>query len=74
MDELKKWEYQVLTIGSFFGTKDEDIAATLNGWGEDGWEVFNVYTPTNSNKVTIVAKRPLTDAVRRQRSRLQRDW
>ncbi len=74
MDEIKKWEYQVLTIGSVFGTKDEQISATLNAWGEDGWEVFNVYTPSNSSKVTIVAKRPLTEAVRRQRSRLQRDW
>ncbi len=75
MDEIKKWEYQVLTIGSFWsGTKDEQIAATLNAWGEEGWEAIHVYTPSNSNKVTIVAKRPLTESVRRQRTRLQRDW
>ncbi len=74
MDEINKWEYQVLTIGSVFGAKDEQISATLNEWGESGWEVFNVYTPTNSSKVTIVAKRPLTDAVRRHRTRLQREW
>ncbi len=74
MDEIKNWEYQVLTIGSMFGTKDEQIAATLNAWGEDGWEAINVYTPSNSSKVTIVAKRPLTESVRRQRTRLQRDW
>jgi len=74
VDEIKKWEYQVLTIGSVFGTKDEQIAATLNAWGEDGWEAINVYTPSNSSKVTIVAKRPLTESVRRQRTRLQRDW
>lgn len=74
MDAIKNWEYQVLTIGSVFGTKDEQIAATLNAWGEDGWEAINVYTPTNSSKVTIVAKRPLTESVRRQRTRMQREW
>ena len=30
------WEYRVQTIGSVFGTKDENIEATLNEWGEDG--------------------------------------
>ncbi|MBC8505167.1 MAG: hypothetical protein ISR58_06595 [Anaerolineales bacterium] len=74
MDEINYWEYQVLTIGSVFGTKDEQIAVTLNAWGEEGWEAINVYTPTNSNKVTIVAKRPLTESVRRQRTRLQSEW
>ena len=74
MDEIEKWEYQVLTIGSVFGTKDQNIQATLNEWGLDGWEAINVYTPTNSSKVTIVAKRPLTDANLKQRNRLQRGW
>lgn len=67
-DEIKQWEYRVQTIGSMFGTRDEDIQLTLNEWGEDGWEAINVYTPTNSGKVTMVAKRPLTDRVRRMRS------
>jgi hypothetical protein len=62
------WEYRVQTIGSMFGTKDENIEATLNEWGEEGWEAINVYTPEGSGKVTMVAKRPLTDRVRRQRS------
>ena len=62
------WEYRVETIGSMFGTKDENIEATLNEWGEDGWEAINVYTPEGSGKVTIVAKRPLTERARRQRS------
>lgn len=62
------WEYRAQTIGRFWGTKDENIQATLNEWGEEGWEVFMVYTPEGSGKVTIVAKRPLTDAVRRRRS------
>ena len=62
------WEYRVKTIGNLFGTKDENIEATLNEWGEQGWEAICVYTPEGSGKVTIVAKRPLSDAVRRQRS------
>ena len=67
-DELQKWEYRVQTIGKFFGTKDEIIEATLNEWGEEGWEVTHVYTPEGSGNVTIVAKRPLTREIRRARS------
>ncbi len=67
-DELQKWEYRVQTIGRFFGTKDEIIEATLNEWGEEGWEVTHVYTPEGSGNVTIVAKRPLTREIRRARS------
>lgn len=66
--ELQKWEYRVKTIGTIFGTRDEAIEATLNEWGEDGWEVTHVYTPEGSGKVTIVAKRPLTRETMRRRS------
>ena len=48
-----RWEYRVRTIGSMWGTKDEKIQATLNEWGEEGWEVINVYTPEGSGKVTM---------------------
>lgn len=67
-DESKRWEYRVQTIGGVFGTKDEQIESTLNEWGEEGWEAINVYTPEGSGKVTMVAKRPLTDRTRRSRS------
>lgn len=67
-NEFQKWEYRVLTIGSIFGAKDEAIEETLNAWGEEGWEVTHVYTPGNSGKVTIVAKRPLTRETIRRRS------
>ena len=67
-DELKQWEYRVQTIGSIFGTKDEFIQATLNEWGIEGWEAINIYTPYGSGKITIVAKRLLTDRARRMRS------
>ena len=70
-EEFRQWEYRVQTIGSFFGTKDEDVQATLDEWGAEGWEAINVYTPSESGKVTIVAKRPLTERARRSRSMSQ---
>ena len=67
-EENRLWEYRVQTIGSIFGTKDELVQTTLDEWGLEGWEAINVFTPENSGKITIVAKRPLTDRVRRIRS------
>jgi hypothetical protein len=67
-EEVKLWEYRVRTIGSIFGTKDENIEAILNEWGAEGWEATQVYTPEGSGKVTMVAKRPLTSLARRKRS------
>lgn len=67
-EEIKQWEYRVETIGSVFGTKDENIEATLDAWGEEGWEAITVYTPYGSGKITIVAKRPLTERARRART------
>lgn len=67
-EEYKQWEYRVQTIGSMFGTKDELIQVTLDEWGEESWEAINVFTPEGSGKITIVAKRPLTDRARRMRS------
>lgn len=67
-EETRQWEYRVQTIGSMFGTKDEQLQATLDEWGSEGWEAISVYTPYGSGKVTIVAKRPLSDRVRRMRS------
>jgi len=67
-EEFKQWEYRVQTIGSLFGTKDELIQDTLDEWGEEGWEAINVFTPENSGKITIVAKRPLTERTKRMRN------
>jgi hypothetical protein len=67
-EEIKQWEYRVQTIGSVLGTKDEHIQSTLDEWGIEGWEAINVYTPYGSGKVTIVAKRALTERARRSRS------
>jgi hypothetical protein len=66
MSETTQWEYQVLTIGNTFGTKDEQIEALLNQWGLEGWDAIHVYTPSQSGKVTVVAKRPLSAASRRR--------
>jgi hypothetical protein len=67
-EEIKQWEYRVQTVGGTFGTKDELIQETLDEWGVDGWEAVNVYTFSGSSKVTIVAKRPMTERVRRMRT------
>ncbi len=68
MPEQIQWEYRVQTIGRMWGTRDEQIQAVLNEWGEEGWEAINVYTPEGSGKVTMVAKRPLTSEARRRRT------
>ena len=67
-DQIKQWEYRVQTIGSIFGTRDEHIQTTLDEWGSEGWEAINVFTPYGSGKITVVAKRPLTERARRMRS------
>lgn len=67
-EETKQWEYRVQTIGSIFGTKDEHIQSTLDEWGAEGWEAINVFPPYGSGKITIVAKRPLTERSRRMMS------
>ena len=70
MSEETKWEYQVMTIGSVWkGIKDEQLQDVLNELGIQGWEVASIHTPGGaSNKMTIVAKRPLTVSARRKRS------
>jgi len=75
MDENKKWEYRVDTIGSAIrGLKDEAIEAALNEWGQEGWEIISARPPTNSSKITIVAKRLVTASTLRQRRLEQRSW
>ena len=66
MSETIQWEYRVQTIGNVFGTRDEQIEALLNEWGLEGWEATQVYTPSQSGKVTVVARRPLTASSRRR--------
>ena len=69
-EEIKNWEYRVQTVGGFFsGVKAEELEELLNEWGEDGWEVVSTHIIENANKINVIAKRPLTDRIRRERSR-----
>jgi len=69
-EEITPWEYRVETVGGFFGgVKAAELEEMLNEWGEDGWEVVATHVIENANKINVIAKRPLTDRVRRDRSR-----
>ena len=69
-EDIKQWEYRVQTVGGFFsGIKADEMEEMLNEWGEDGWEVVSTHIIENANKINVIAKRPLTDRVRRERSR-----
>ena len=69
-EDIKQWEYRVQTVGGFFtGVRAEELEELLNEWGEDGWEVVSTHIIENANKINVIAKRPLTDRTRRERSR-----
>jgi hypothetical protein len=69
-EDISQWEYRVQTIGGFFsGVKAEELEDLLNEWGEEGWEVVSTHLIENHNKINVIAKRPLTDRIRRERSR-----
>jgi hypothetical protein len=69
-EDINQWEYRVQTVGGFFsGIKAAELEEMLNDWGEDGWEVVAAHIIENANKINVIAKRPLTDRVRRERSR-----
>lgn len=68
-EEIKKWEYRVQTVGSFLGgVKAEELEQLLNEWGEEGWEVVSTHVLEKQSKINVIAKRPLTDRVKRARS------
>jgi hypothetical protein len=63
------WEYRVDDFGGILrGIKKEELQASLNNWGQDGWEVVLSAFFEGSERLRVIAKRPLTDAVRRKRS------
>ena len=69
MTETTQWEYRALSLGTFWTEpRDEEIENVLNHLGEEGWEVTSVFTRYGSNKVRVVAKRPLSGETRRRRS------
>lgn len=68
-EQFQQWEYRVQTVGGFFkGVPADELETLLNEWGEEGWEVVSTHILENANKINVIAKRPLTAAVRRQRS------
>lgn len=69
MTDTTQWEYRVRIIGSALKqAKDEDLETLLNEWGEEGWEVINAHSLEGSNKVRLIAKRPLSRSTSRSRS------
>ncbi len=69
MADVTLWEYRVVTLGSAWNTlKDEAIEAALNELGAEGWEVIRAEVPHEGVRWKIVAKRPLTEARRRQQA------
>jgi len=68
MDNPIYWEYRIETFGSFFSSpKDDELEADLDEWGAEGWEVFAAHHLEGSNKVRIIARRPLSAATLRRR-------
>lgn len=70
MDEINRWEYRVFSMGKWWrSARDQELEEALNELGAEGWEVISVMARNYSGEtVRIVAKRPLTDRARRQRS------
>jgi hypothetical protein len=66
---LTQWEYRVEDFGGLLHrSKQEELQAKLNSWGEEGWEIVATVRFHNSNAMRFIAKRPLTSAEKRKRS------
>ena len=64
-----QWEYRVDDFGGALrAIKKEELQAQLNAWGEEGWEVVFVFFFEGSERVRVIAKRPVTRAARRRLS------
>jgi hypothetical protein len=69
MAEQTLWEYRVVSVGSWLGTKPEAVEEALNALGQEGWEVVSVASePAGGSKLFVVAKRPQAQADRRRRA------
>jgi len=69
IEESTKWEYYVHSLGSILRSpKDEELTEILDEIGEDGWELVSAVRGESTNRLTLIAKRPLTTASRRRRS------
>jgi hypothetical protein len=62
------WEYCVNDLGGKIrGIKKEELQTQLNALGKAGWEVVSAVFFEGGEGMRVVAKRPLTDDVRRRR-------
>jgi hypothetical protein len=72
MTDIKpvQWEYRLEEFGGYFkhSPKVDELSALLNEWGEEGWDVISAVYSENSTRWRIIAKRPLSAAIRRQRT------
>ena len=69
MPESTNFEYRIETFGGILSqVKDDDLEAALDAWGEEGWEVIAVHNLESTNKIRVIAKRPLTQSSRRRHS------
>ncbi|MCI0520617.1 MAG: DUF4177 domain-containing protein [Chloroflexi bacterium] len=69
MSETLRWEYKAASVGSFWSEPSEAaIEETLNQLGMEGWEVVSVVAPHGTNRLRVIAKRPLTAETRRLRT------
>ena len=67
--EVPQWEYQVVSLGSIIRSpKDDELEILLDEWGQDGWELISAVRGENTNRLTLIAKRPLTRSSRRRRT------
>lgn len=75
MEDRVAWEYRVETLGSWIRSpKDPELAAALNGLGEEGWECVSALPREGSQAVTMILRRPLSRDERRRRSRPEESW
>jgi hypothetical protein len=67
MPENMQWEYRFVSFGNRWKiSNDREIEKALNEWGVEGWEVVDV--AFSYPYLKVIARRPLTSAVRRERS------
>lgn len=68
-EETQAWEYRVQKFGTFWSAvSDEELERMLNEWGQEGWQVVSAVGVESTNKIMVIARRPLSGRVRRQRS------
>ena len=61
------WEYRVVSVGSLWGAKAEQIEAKINELGLEGWEVVVAGLPQAGGNLLVIAKRALSQGERRRR-------